>query len=84
MNKEEEIIKVIGDLREDVAGLKEKYEGMSNYIFRDLKPDIDKLCTKIENCMDECYHKNLKWMIGTTISFIVAVFGWLILLLKIV
>lgn len=87
MDDGKELINAIGGLKEDIAALKEKYENLSNYIFRDLKPDIEKLCNKIENDVlktEEYYHKNLRWMIATMITFIAAVFGWVGLLMKVV
>jgi len=87
MDVNKEVINAIGDLKEDMVMLKEKYENLSNYIFRDLKPDIEKLCDKVENSMiknEEGYHKNLRWMIATLIAFIAAVFGWIGLLVRVV
>ncbi|GAH24827.1 unnamed protein product [marine sediment metagenome] len=72
----EEIIKAIGSLKSDIAVLKEKNEHMEKYIFKDLKPDIENLCNKVESCMekaDECYHKNFKWMITTVITSAIAI-----------
>ena len=83
----EEIIKAIGSLRKDIAVLRTNEEHMRSYIYKDLKPDIERLCKKVENCManaEECYHKNIKWMAATIISAIVAMFGWAAWLMRMI
>jgi uncharacterized membrane protein (DUF106 family) len=78
-NDKEEIIKAIGKLEKKIAVLQEKEEHMRDYISNDLKPDIEKLCEKVENCManaEECYQRNVKWMAATIVSAIIALFGW--------
>lgn len=69
-----------------IAKLEEKNEHLELYIFKDLKPDIERLCKKVELCAEkteDCYHKNLRWMIATLVAFIAAVFGWIGLLVKV-
>lgn len=78
-NDKEEIIKAIGKLEKKIAVLQEKEEHMRDYIYKDLKPDIERLCRKIETCMEnaeKCYHKNIKWMAIALINAVVALFGW--------
>ena len=78
-NDKEEIIKAIGNLRKDIEVLRTNEGHMRDYIFRDLKPDIEELCDKVENCMakaEECYQKNIKWMAATIVSAVIALFGW--------
>lgn len=80
MDDKEEIIRAIGSLKRDIAVLQEKNEQTEKYIFKDLKPDIENLCDKVESCMekaDECYHKNFKWMVATLLTVIVAMMGWI-------
>ncbi|MCK4529309.1 hypothetical protein KAW18_18250 [candidate division WOR-3 bacterium] len=86
MDDKEEIIKAIGSLKAEIAVLKEKHEHTEAYIFKELKPDIEKLCDKVEGCMlkaEECYHKNFKWMVATLLGFILAAFGWMGWILKV-
>ena len=78
-NDKEEIIKAIGKLEKKIAVLQEKEEHTKKYIDNDLKPDIEALCNKVENCMakaEECYQRNVKWMAATIISAVIALFGW--------
>ena len=78
-NDKEEIIKAIGKLEKKIAVLQEKEEHMKDYIFHDLKPDIERLCEKIETCMtnaEECYKRNIKWMAVALVNAIIALFGW--------
>jgi len=59
-----------------IARLEEKNEHLEGYIYKELKPDIEKLCNKVESCMkkaDECYHKNFKWMVTTAITTAIAI-----------
>ena len=75
----EEIIRAIGKLERKIAVLQEKEEHTRGYIDTDLKPDIEKLCEKVENCMasaEECYQRNVKWMAATIVSVVIALFGW--------
>ena len=59
-----------------ITELKVKNEHLENYIYEELKPDIEKLCKRVETCTKsaaECYSKNLKWMIATLITSIIAI-----------
>lgn len=56
-----EILKAIGELKTEVAVLKTKEEGIEKYIYKELKPDIESLCTKIEI--------RFKWMMVALITF---------------
>ena len=59
-----------------LAELKVKNEHLENYIYEELKPDIEKLCNKVEKCTKnaaECYNQNLKWMVATLLLSIIAV-----------
>ena len=62
-----------------IARLEEKNEHLEKYLFKELKPHIQNLCDKIESCVksgEDCYHKNLRWMIATLLAFIAALLGW--------
>ena len=62
-----------------IARLEEKNAHLEGYLFKELRPHIQNLCDKIEKCVEkseECYHKNLRWMIATLLAFIAAVLGW--------
>ena len=75
-NDKDEIIKAIGSLKGDIRVLKEKNDNIEKYIFKDLKTDIEKLCDKVESCMekaDDCYYKNFKWIITTMITSAIAI-----------
>ena len=87
MDDKEEIIRAIGDLKKEVAVLEQRYEDMSKYIFHDLKPDIEKLCEKVEKCTEnatEGYHKNFKWIAATAITSIIAIVGWAVVMIMVV
>lgn len=59
-----------------IARLEEKNEHLEAYIYKELKPDIEKLCKRVEVCTKnaaDCYTKNLKWMVATLITSIIAV-----------
>ena len=59
-----------------IAELKRDSKHLEDYIYEELKPDIEKLCDKVEKCTKnaaECYTKNLKWMMTTLITSIIAV-----------
>lgn len=80
-----EIVLALHELAKEVAVLKEKHDSMESYIFKDLRPDIAKLCKRVENCMNKSVderHRDLKWMIALMISFIIGAFGWILLFLK--
>ena len=69
MGEKEEILVAIAELKRDSKHLED-------YIYKELKPDIEKLCNRIETCtknVAECYSKNLKWVVATTITSIIAV-----------
>jgi len=80
-----EIINAISELKSEVAVLREKNESLSKYIFNDLKSEIEKLCGQVEKCMNEsarARNRDLKWMIGLMISFVIGTIGWVVVLLK--
>jgi len=80
-----EIIDAISELKSEVAVLREKHESLSKYIFNDLKSEIEKLCVRVEKCMNEsarARNRDLKWMIGLMITFIIGAVGWIVVLLK--
>ena len=59
-----------------IARLEEKNEHLESYIYKELKPDIAKLCSRVEKCTKnaaECYNKNLKWMVATLVTSIIAI-----------
>ena len=69
MDDKQEILVAIAELKRDSKHLED-------YIYKELKPDIEKLCERIEVCTEnaaECYTKNLKWMITTLVASIIAV-----------
>jgi len=79
----EEIIKAIGSVKSDIAVLKEKNEQMENYIFKDLKPEIEKICGKVESCMEKAdkytqdhIRENFKWMITIIATVAIGAVGW--------
>ena len=58
---------------------------IEKYIFNDLKSEIEKLCGQVEKCMNEsarARNRDLKWMVGLMISFVIGVIGWVVVLLK--
>ena len=71
-----------------IARLEVKNDHLEGYIYKELKPHIQNLCNKIEDCVEkseECYHKNLRWMVATLLAFVAAVLGWTgVLLMKVV
>lgn len=76
MDEKGEIINSIGELKGEVVGLKRDYKHLDDYMFMELKPDIEKLCKRVELCTKnaaECYSKNLKWMVATLLLAIIAV-----------
>ena len=80
-----EIIDAISELKSEVAVLREKHESLSKYIFNDLKSEIERLCVRVEKCMNEsarARNRDLKWMIGLMITFIIGAVGWIVVLLK--
>lgn len=80
MDDKEEIIKAIASVKGDIKVLKEKNDQLERSIFKDLKPEIKELCAKFESCMEkanEGYHKNLKWIVATTISLVIGMMGWI-------
>jgi len=80
-----EIINAISELKSEVAVLREKNENLSKYIFNDLRGEIERLRICVEKCMNEsarARNRDLKWMIGLMISFIIGMIGWVVVLLK--
>ena len=76
MDDKGEIIKAIGELKSEVAVLKTNYEHMSKYIFRDLKPELEKLCDKVSECVSEGadeYRKSFQWIVATLLTAIIAI-----------
>ena len=72
----EEIIKAVGGLKRDIAVLNTQYKNLSNYMFNDLKDEIDELCGEVKKCMTsalECSNKNFKWMVTTMITTALAI-----------
>ena len=87
MNGDEikEIINAISELKSEIAVLREKNESLSKYIYNDLKSEIAQLRTRVEKCMNEsarARNRDLKWMIGLMISFVIGTIGWVVVLLK--
>ncbi|RLC82267.1 MAG: hypothetical protein DRI61_02700 [Chloroflexi bacterium] len=80
-----EIINAISELKSEVAVLREKNESLSKYIFNDLKSEIERLRMCVEKCMNEsarARNRDLKWMIGLIITFIIGMISWIVVLLK--
>ena len=80
-----EIINAISELKSEIAVLREKNESLSKYIYNDLKSEIAQLRTRVEKCMNEsarARNRDLKWMIGLMISFVIGTIGWVVVLLK--
>ena len=80
-----EIINAISELKSEIAVLREKNESLSKYIYNDLKSEIAQLRIRVEKCMNEsarARNRDLKWMIGLMISFVIGTIGWVVVLLK--
>ena len=63
-----------------IAELKLENKHLEDYIYNELKPDIQKLCNKVTLCMEKaesCSLQNFKWMIATLLTAIVAMMGWI-------
>lgn len=86
MNGEtKEIVAAIHELDKKVVALKEKNENLEAYIFKELKADIEKLCSKVEECMGKSIderQRDLKWMIAQMTTILVGAIGWIAFLLK--
>ena len=68
-----------------IAELKRDSKHLEDYIYKEMKPDIEKLCKKVTNCMEkaeECSRRNLKWMIATLISITAGSLGWIAFLFE--
>jgi len=59
-----EILKAIEELKIEVAVLKTKQEGVENYMYKELKPDIALLCKKTES--------RFRWTMLALVSFMSA------------
>jgi len=59
-----EILKAIEELKIEVAVLKTKEEGVENYMYKELKPDIALLCKKTES--------RFRWTMLALVSFMSA------------
>ena len=80
-----EIVDAIHGLAKEVGILKSKHANLEGYIYKDLKVDIEKLCTRVENCMEKSVderHRDLKWMVTQTATLIIATIGWIAFFLK--
>lgn len=58
-----------------IARLQEKQEHLETYVFKDLKADIEKLCSEVTQCMEkaeDCSRRNFKWAVATIISITAA------------
>ena len=80
-----EIVDAIHELAKEVGILKTKHANLEGYIYKDLKINIEKLCTRVENCMDkttDMRHTDLKWMVAQMITLVIATLGWIAFLLK--
>jgi len=77
-----------GEILVAIARLEEKNAHLEGYLFKELRPHIQDLCDKIEKCVEkseQCYHKNLRWMIATLLAFCAAVVGWTgVLIMKVI
>lgn len=82
MNGDEktEILEAISNLKAEIAVLKSEQENTKNYIYKDLKIDIDKVCGKVEACLEKAekgYIANLRWMATTLIVILLGIVGWI-------
>ena len=62
-----------------IAELKRDSKHLEDYIYKEMKPDIEKLCDKVTHCMEkaeDCSRRNFKWAIATIISITAATLGW--------
>ena len=67
-----------------IAELKRDSKHLEDYIYKEMKPDIERLCNKVTKCMEkaeECSRRNFKWAVATLISITAASIGWLAFLL---
>ena len=67
-----------------IAELKRDSKHLEDYIYKEMKPDIEHLCNKVTNCMEkaeECSRRNIKWMVATLLSITAGSFGWIAFLL---
>ena len=86
MNGEtKEIVDAIHKLGKEVAVLKGKHESMEKYIFKDLKPDIEKLCKRVEKCMNKSVderNRDFKWAIALSLTLCSSIVGWMLAFFK--
>ena len=79
MNEKEESAILVA-----IAELKVKNEHLELYIYKELKPDIERLCNKVTTCMEraeECSRRNFKWMVATLVSVTAGSLGWIAFLI---
>ena len=80
-----EIVGAIHELATEVGILKTKHANMEAYIYKELKVDIEKLCDRVEECVDKSVderQRDLKWMVSQTVTLIIATVGWIAFFLK--
>ena len=80
-----EIVAAIHELDKKVVALKEKNENLEAYVFKELKNDIEKLCSKVEECMGKSIderQRDLKWAIALSLTFCSSIVGWMLVFLK--
>lgn len=66
-DEKKEILEAISALKTEIAVLRTKQENTENYIFKELKVNIERLCNKLE--------ARFKWTIGLIILFILTNIG---------
>jgi len=79
-DEKKEILEAISELKTEIAVLRTKQENTENYVFKELKIDIEAVCDKVEMCLEKAekgYMTNLRWMTATIVTGLLGVFGWI-------
>ena len=80
-----EIVGAIHELAKEVGILKTEHTNLKDYIYEELKKDIEKLCSKVENCMNKSAderQRDLKWMVAQIATLLIGAVGWFAFLFK--
>lgn len=86
MNGEtKEIVAAIHELATEVGILKTKHDSMEAYIYKELKVDIEKLCGRVEKCMNKSVderNRDFKWAIVLSLTLCSSIVGWMLAFFK--
>lgn len=80
-----EIVDALHELAKEVGILKTEHTNLKGYIYNDLKVDIEKLCGRVENCMNKSVderQRDLKWMVAQIATLLIGAVGWFAFLAK--